>query len=513
MRYYLKCTGFYSYLTWVFRFFSIKPGAFIQAIVFAFCVFILLAAAALRSTEYDENYTVFLATGQPRPAWPAQVFTAEDMQHIYHGTSSYGAIARDLRQGDVHPPLYFWLASTWRDLVDGDLFRTRLLSVLISAAALALVGLIAHRAGIPPALAMLLCGLMYGFAYTGTIARGFALAQMLTLLGVLLLVRAQNWRLALLGGLALGAATFSNYLAAFVTGAVLLWLLVVHWKRPALWICAGLGVALFLAGDLFFFLAQKDSRAGQFPAFMLLPAILRLAQYGAAGLFGGLPLYVPDMLRLPLTAIVATMVLASVAAIFWAWRRIGTPQTRWLLLMATLAPPIGLLLLGFAFNNTPIELRYIAFCLPFYALLLAGALVSVRWLLPLVLALQITAIAGLLFHPATMQPFRHTAQAAWRLAGTDGLVFIAHGNDGVGIPAAFVQEASPRMQIRVVRRTDNPTLLLSQAASFPRIVIVTIAGDNDSPPAVSMLLDTFSSDRCWQKGDTGLNSVAFEHRC
>ena len=55
-------------------------------------------------------------------------------------------------------------------------------------------------------------------------------------------------------------------------------------------------------------------------------------------------------------------------------RRIATPERRLLLAMATVAPPAGLLLLGLAFDNTPIELRYLAFATPFIGLLLAAAL-------------------------------------------------------------------------------------------------------------------------------------------
>ena len=42
--------------------------------------------------------------------------------------------------------------------------------------------------------------------------------------------------------------------------------------------------------------------------------------------------------------------------------------------MAAAAPPLGLLLLGFVFDNAPIELRYLAFATPFIGLLLAAAL-------------------------------------------------------------------------------------------------------------------------------------------
>ena len=46
------------------------------------------------------------------------------------GHAGFGAIARDLRAGDVHPPLYFWAVAAWRWLVGDGLFAARLFSVL-----------------------------------------------------------------------------------------------------------------------------------------------------------------------------------------------------------------------------------------------------------------------------------------------------------------------------------------------------------------------------------------------
>ncbi|HUW80250.1 MAG TPA: hypothetical protein VMV54_05050, partial [Acidocella sp.] len=85
--------------------------------------FLLLAALLLgiiahqRAPEYDEAYSIFLTAGDARPAWPAGVFTAGSVRGLYAGHASPGKISHDLKIGDVHPPLYFWLLEIWRRLL------------------------------------------------------------------------------------------------------------------------------------------------------------------------------------------------------------------------------------------------------------------------------------------------------------------------------------------------------------------------------------------------------------
>src|SRR5580692_6942711 len=153
---------------------------------------VLLATAALRGAEYDEGYTMLLAAGTPRPAWPAGVFTAAEARAVFAGHAGLGEIARDLRRTDVHPPLYFWTVAAWRWLAGPSLFGVRLLSVLCGVLALVLVGGSAGLARIPPAGAILLTVACYGFAYTGAIARDFSVAQALSLAGVWLALRADG---------------------------------------------------------------------------------------------------------------------------------------------------------------------------------------------------------------------------------------------------------------------------------------------------------------------------------
>ena len=247
---------------------------------------VLLAAAWQRGAEYDEQYTLFLTGGTARPSWTDASITAGEVRALQDGQAGFAAIAHDLRATDVHPPLYFWVVAIWRRWFGGELFAARTLSVLSSVVSLALVAVIARRCGIAAWLAVLLTLGCYGFVYTGSIARGFALAQMLTLAGVAVatspVLRVPG---AVAAGLLLGAATFSNYLTAFVACAVLLWL---PGRRK---IAAAAGLAVWLPADAWFFLAQCQSRTGQFVPFEAGAAVARLMQYLAASVFGGLPLY------------------------------------------------------------------------------------------------------------------------------------------------------------------------------------------------------------------------------
>ena len=155
---------------------------------------VLLATAALRGAEYDEGYTMLLAAETPRPAWPADVFTVGEARTVFAGHAGLAEIARALRATDVHPPLYFWTVAAWRWVAGPSLFGVRLLSVLYGVLALVVVGRIARIVRIPPAGAILLTVGCYGFVYTGAIARDFALAQVLSLAGVWLALRADSGR-------------------------------------------------------------------------------------------------------------------------------------------------------------------------------------------------------------------------------------------------------------------------------------------------------------------------------
>jgi hypothetical protein len=473
------------------------------AAVLLLAALVLTAAAWLRGAEYDEQYTLFLAAGTPRPDWPRAVFPAGAVAAVQAGHATLAGIARDLRATDVHPPLYFWAVSLWREAFGPSLFAARMMSVLCGVVSLGLIGVIARRCAIPPVASMLLALGCYGFVYTNAIARGFAPAQMLTLCGIALLLG----RRPLLAGLSLGAACCCNYLAVFVAAAAI--------TATGAWV-AVLSAIPLLALDAWFFAAQHAARTGQFPPFKIWPSLLRLAEYDTAAVFGGLPLYADGFWRTVLGAIVSLFAVGLAVRVALARPLRSGPAMR-LILAAAVAPPIGLLLLGAVFDNTPIELRYLSFGLPFIALLIAWALLPMPSpgrprrsfvslvVLPLALTVQSAGIAGLLLSPRTMQPARAAAIEAAHLTG-DGIVLLPAGNDGVGIVGAFGIEAPPSLPILLIRPTDS---IADRIAAYHRVVIVMLTQDRDSTAAIANLHAVLVPPN-WRRITVGSNVEVYE---
>jgi hypothetical protein len=198
--------------------------------------------------------------------------------------------------------------------------------------------------------------------------------------------------------------------------------------------------------------------------------------------FGGLPLYVDGTGRRVAGAVIG---LVAVLLLLYVVRARPLRAGRGLIVAAAAAPPAGLLLLGAVFDNTPIELRYLSFGLPFIGLLIAFASKRSRLLsvpVVIVLCMQVASLTGLLLSPRTMQPFRTTAIEAAGLAG-DGIVVVPRGNDGVGIVGAFGIEAPPALPILVVRPTDP---MADRFAPYHRVVLALLAQDQDSIVAIGV---------------------------
>ncbi|MGH7153242.1 MAG: hypothetical protein ACREF3_04875 [Acetobacteraceae bacterium] len=478
---------------------------------------VLTGAAVLRGFEYDEAYSMFLTSGIARPAWPTTVFAAGSIRHDFIAGASPVGIARDLRTTDVHPPLYFWLLEAWRRVIGNGLVAARMLSVLCALGALLVVGAIARLSRVPPAPAMVLTLGCYAFTYTGVVARGFALAQLLSLSGValcLMTVRKDRAPVAFGAGLLLGAASFANYLAAFVGAAALSWLGAVCPRR--LWPAALTGFTVVIPADLWFFLAQRGSRQGQFPPFHLLAGLVRLGRCIGGATLGGLPLYVSPSSRSAATALLCGVLAGLAVLVAMQWRCIGRATTRWLLLGCAVAPAAGLIALGVVFDTTPIELRYLAFATPFAGVLLAGAIGSLPRPASLLAGtvvggLQALALVGLLTRPETMQPARATAAAAAWVGGS-AVVLLPQGNDGVGLVGPFLAEAPDRLRVRVVGRDESVAGIRADAAGFRRTVIVLSGVDADSRATVPLLRAAFT-DPCWREAGVAFNVMAFDRIC
>ena len=166
-----------------------SPAAVIGGVI-ALATAIAVWAALNRSFELDEGYTYLILNGQPRIAWPADVFTRPQIAHWFAGTSSFARISADLKAYDVHPPLWFYLEELWRRAVGPDLLAARLPSVALMAGSLVLVARLARQCRAPVALTVAINALSYAVLYTGATVRMYPLANVLLLAGTLALLRA-----------------------------------------------------------------------------------------------------------------------------------------------------------------------------------------------------------------------------------------------------------------------------------------------------------------------------------
>ena len=467
----------------------------------AIAAILLTTLAYLRPPEYDEAYSLFLTANHARPPWPTTIFTPADVKYLYTGSSTFQQIAQNLKTGDVHPPLYFWLLKLWRDLFGPAWFTARLLSVLITLATLTTLTRLARLTKTPENPTLLLCLLTYGFAYTALLARGFALAQFFLLLGVALAFETRHCERSeatqesprypkrltpYLAGLSLGAATFTNYLTLFTT---LTTLAILTRNSPKNALKAALTFILFLPADGIFFLAQHASRPGQFQKFSLPHALPLLAKDSAAAWFGGLPLYAPNSAP-EITALL--ILLAATTIFFIAARR--TPNTIPLSAL-TLSTPIGLVVLGLIFHNTPIEIRYLSFSLPYLALLIAAS--APKPLQTTLIAVESLAILGLALAPATAQPQQRAARQAAALDTPQTLVLLPFGNDGVGIPGPFIAAAPKTLEILLLHPNTPPNL-----AHQTTILLATLTLDDSSRQTITQTIAYLKTQTCWRLQST-----------
>ncbi|GAA5265359.1 hypothetical protein ACOSOMT5_P1784 [Acidiphilium sp. MT5] len=466
----------------------------------------LSAIAVLRGGEYDEFYTLFLLAGDPRPAWPARPFHPAEIRADFTGTASFARIATALRRDDVHPPLYFWLAKFWRAAFGPSLRALRLLSVLCAIIALALLARIAAALGIDPPTALILTLGCYGFAYSSIVARDFSLATLFILAGLLALLRSKPTpRSDFLAGALLGAACCTNDLALFTALAIWLWL-AAH-ARGRLAPITG-GAALFVPLWAWFFLAQRNSRQGQFHHFHASRALAALARDQAAAVLGGLPEYIAPPWSGPLAVALAVFLLLLL--LLTLRTRLDQP-VKSLLYVGVLAPPLGLLILGLVFDTMPFEIRYVWLGLPFIGLLLAASLAPHPRLRAALIALNLAALLGLAIAPQTMQPGMRLAQQSAHVAGAQGLIIIPFGNDGVGIPGPFISALPARASILVARRATPH--LLSIAAPYPLVVLPDLTVDHASRIFTPALIALFQAAPGWRQQPGPHNLLIFTHHC
>ena len=179
-----------------------------------------------------------------------------------------------------------------------------------------------------------------------------------------------------------------------------------------------------------------------------------------------------------------------------------------------MAPPIGLVLLGAVFDNTPIELRYLSFGLPFIALLVAWA--APQSSDPARIRPANAASSGsspsnspaspvCCSSPAPCSP-PAPRQARPPTSPVTESSLLPRGNDGVGIVGAFGIEAPPALPILLLRPTDP---IASRVAPYHRVVLAVMAQDRDSVGTIPVLRAAFAPPN-WRRVAIGSNVEVYE---
>jgi hypothetical protein len=232
---------------------------------------------------------------------------------------------------------------------------------------------------------------------------------------------------------------------------------------------------------------------------------------------GGLPLYVGGWIQLAVAGTLVAVAAALVALVIWRWPTVGSPEPRFLIALAAAAPAAGLILLGVCFSNTPIELRYLAFSMPFVGPLLAGAVSSLPRRSGMIcgtalISLQALALAGMLTRAETMQPDRATAAAAAALAGPEGVVLLPWGNDGVGVPGPFLADAPDWLRVMLVNTRQSAAAISAALTGVPRVVLALLEPDADSR-LIDRTMRVAVAGQCWRRSGTGFMVMVFDRVC
>jgi len=172
----------------------------------------LLAWIHLRNASiwYDEAITLLTTSGHAQVDWSLG-------ETQFQPTADLGKILLDLRNQDVHPPLYFWTLAIWRVLFGASLEVARSFSAFFIVATLALLFPVAQQAGVRPAwIPVAVYGASSAGMWYAYDARPYAMATFLIVLTQFLAHRNSRWT-----GVCAAAAVATHYFAVLCVLPVL----------------------------------------------------------------------------------------------------------------------------------------------------------------------------------------------------------------------------------------------------------------------------------------------------
>ena len=93
------------------------------------------------------------------------------------------------------------------------------------------------------------------------------------------------------------------------------------------------------------------------------------------------------------------------------------------------------------------------------------------------------------------------------------MALVPHGNDGVGIVAAFASEAPDWLPMLVVGRDEPASRTRIRAGAYRRVVLALIGQDEASRATVQAMQAAFAHQPCWRRAASGVNVAAYDRIC
>lgn len=421
-------------------------------LLLALMAFLLHDAIESRSILYDEGITLLITSGHSQPEWPEGVVSAGELRREFdHHADFRQLVGNSFR--DVHPPLYYVVAATWRRWIGSSLESLRWFSAICVLVQAGLVFWFVSRLPVPGLAAGIYCVAALAIG-TGALARGYALASLAVLVALAATARPATRFTALVAGTACSVALATHYFAAFsVAGIGAVWVLRFRQSRSRLALLPP--SAIVLSGLVLcpFLIRAATSRPHQFAGFEGLWAESVALVWA---LMGGLARR-PEGLdhAVALTGLVL-LGAALVAGLLRSCARSSRDDRLICASVATVANAVGLLAVFAAADKTLTEsdaIRYAGLTLPALAIVIGYGvdLLPSRWS-------RVCFVVMILFEGSQYRwggDFEGATARKIAAGITPGRTAVVGAGYGRGVPASMVYELPAATPVCVLRFENN----------------------------------------------------------
>ena len=148
------------------------------AVLILITVMVRIPGVFNRAIWYDEAITLLETAGNANPTWSAHPTPAATQKELLVGSPTFAEVAAGLRETDVHPPVFYWMMSAWRQAAGESIESARFFSVFWSTATVIVLFLLLRASDFSrPFWPCLVFSLSSGAVHYGHEARNYALGM------------------------------------------------------------------------------------------------------------------------------------------------------------------------------------------------------------------------------------------------------------------------------------------------------------------------------------------------